>query len=335
MFIIQIILNPRVVAIFGFIIFTVLSKVSAYPPDPQPDLKLGDSQSPFGLVTRSFATHGTPTTTVELALTALSTPSSTLPPTSGASTLTTSSSFLSFSSFSSFPSVDPVLTSRLSLNPTTSIRPNLDPLDSPLELTATPLSTTPTPLTPQLSEQVPFSPPLDSQTASLPTEFPRPSTDARVLSPGEHSTTTVNNNFVIGMVFASMFAFMILCLLILQCSRWYRSKRTSFSSPNLARSGSSSNSPATEKRKWMRGTLFDVETGMVENLAGIGRAARELFPFRGKLIYSDDPATSYGTRETWLQRWPSNNSSSYAIPFLQRHDPECTRTAQSNNRASW
>jgi len=28
----------------------------------------------------------------------------------------------------------------------------------------------------------------------------------------------------------------------------------------------------------MRGTLFDVETGMVENLAGIGRAARELLP---------------------------------------------------------
>jgi hypothetical protein len=161
------------------------------------------------------------------------------------------------------------------LDPTVSIIPTLNPLDFSPEPNASPPSTATPSLALQPSGQMPLSASPDYQTASSLAELPQPSSDAPVLSQ-EHSAAQINNNFVIGMVFTSMFAFTILCLLILRCSRWYRTKRTLLSSPKLTRIGSFSNSAAIEKRKWMRGTLFDVETGMVENLAGIGRAAREL-----------------------------------------------------------
>lgn len=35
----------------------------------------------------------------------------------------------------------------------------------------------------------------------------------------------------------------------------------------------------------MRGTLFDVETGVVENLAGIGRAACEFLSFKARCVH--------------------------------------------------
>lgn len=95
----------------------------------------------------------------------------------------------------------------------------------------------------------------------------------------------MNNGFVIGMVFASMFIFTTVSLLILRCSRWYHTKRTSVSSSKLTQSGSYSNSDAIEKHKRMRGTLFDVETGMVENLAGIGGAVCEFVSVRRVLLY--------------------------------------------------
>ena len=275
---------PRV-AILGLCLF-VLSKVSAYPnPQPQAGLKLDSSQPAFGFVT------GSPSTQAASATTITQLPLATLPTRYSSSLLTSESSTLiaaaaatfqpsSILSFSSFSVADVVPASRSSLDPTIAITPTLDLPDfSPgPNASPAPIGTPPPALQP--SGQVPLSPPPDHQTASSLIELPQSSDAASVLSQ-EHSATPVNNNFVIGMVFASMFAFMIVCLLILQCSRWYRTKRTSLSSPNLARSGSFSNSAAMEKRKWMRGTLFDVETGMVENLAGIGRAARELLPLRG------------------------------------------------------
>ena len=277
----QLSLMPHVVlhvAILGLSFF-VLSKVSAYP-NPQAGPKLDSSQSAstsaFGLVTGSSSTQGASPTITERPLSTLPTRYSSSLPASESSLLIAATTFQSsFLSFSSFSSGDVVLASRSSSYPTISIIPTLDPLDSSPEHHASPLSIATPPLAIQPTEQVPLSPPSDHQTASPPIELPQPSSDAPVLSP-EHSAAPVNNNFVIGMVFASMFAFMIVCLLILQCSRWYRTKRTSLSSANLTRIGSLPNSATMEKRKWMRGTLFDVETGMVENLAGIGRAAREL-----------------------------------------------------------
>jgi hypothetical protein len=87
-----------------------------------------------------------------------------------------------------------------------------------------------------------------------------------------------------------------------------------------------------EKRKWMCATVFDVETGKVENLAGIGRAICEFIPFGdGPYTLTTNSGTSYGVRETWLQRRPSNNSSSHAIVFLQKQDPQCIHTAEDNH----
>ena len=266
------------IAILGLCLF-VLSKVSAYPnPQPQAGLTLDSSQSAFGFVTGSPSTQAASATTItQLPLATLPTRYSSSLLISESSTLIAAASTFqssSFLSFSSFSVADVVPVSRSSLGPTISITPTLDPPDFSPGPNASPAPTATPPLALQPSGQVPLSPPPDYQTSSSLIELPQSSVAASVLSP-EHSAAPVNNNFVIGMVFASMFAFMIVCLLILQCSRWYRTKRTSLSSPNLARSGSFSNSAAMEKRKWMRGTLFDVETGMVENLAGIGRAPRE------------------------------------------------------------
>lgn len=272
-----ILLNPRVAILISFCY--VISKVYAYP-NPQAVPKLDSSQSPFALslATGSSSTQPGPTLTVELALDTLSTRYPTLSPTADSSTLIPTSTLLSpsFLLFSSFPSGDAVPASRSSLNPTISIIPTLDPLLGP---NTTPLSMATTPFVPQPSEQVPFSPPPDYQTVPLPTEVPHSSSDAWVLS-HEHSTTPMNNGFVIGMVFASMFIFTIVSLLILRCSRWYHTKRTSVSSSKLTQSGSYPNSGAMEKCKRMRGTLFDVETGMVENLAGIGGAVCEFVSVR-------------------------------------------------------
>jgi hypothetical protein len=291
------IINTRLTFfVFFLYFFYVLPNVSAYPfPFPQAVVPQ--------LVTGPSSTHPASTAAVQLALSTLFTPP--YYSTSESSTL-----FPATTTFQSpsFPSDDAVPASRPSLNPTVSVSiiPTLDPLDSSPGPNVTPLSiataTATTPLAPQPSEQAPFSPPQDYQTVSLPAEIPHSSSDPWVLAP-EHSTAPMNNSFVIGVVFASMFVFMIVCLLILRCSRWYKTKHTSIPSPNLTRNGSFSNSSAMEKRKWMRGTLFDVETGVVENLAGIGRAAREFISLRSTLrTLTENAGTSYGIRATWLQR---------------------------------
>jgi hypothetical protein len=265
-------LNPRVPTLV--FVFYKLSKVSAYPI-PQEVPKLDSSQS------ASSSTQPGPTTTVELVLNTIPTRYSTLSPTSEPSTLIPPT----FRSLS-FPSGDAVPASEPSLNPTISIIPTLDldslgyPLDSSLGPNPTPLSIATTPFAPQLPEQAPFSPPPERQTASLPTEIPHPSSDPLILPP-DNPTTPMNGGFVIGMVFVSMFTFTIVCLAILRCARWYHTKSTSLSSSNPTQRGSIFNSGAMEKRKWMRGTLFEVETGVVENLAGIGRAICE-FCFRSR-----------------------------------------------------
>ena len=273
-------LNPRV-SILIHICF-VISKVSAYP-NPQAVPNLDSSQSPFAFAPGSSLTQPGPTSTVELALNTLSTRYSTLSPTSESSTLIPASTLPSpsFLLFSSFPSGDVVP----ALNSIISIIPTLDSLDSSVGPNpTTPVNMITTPLVPQPSEQAPFSPPPDYQTLSLSTEIPHSSSDAWSASP-EHSTTPMNNGFVIGVVFASMFILTIVCLLILRCSRWYHAKRISLSSSKLTQDGSYSNSGAMEKRKWMRGTLFEVETGMVENLAGIGRDVCEFISVRRGVLY--------------------------------------------------
>jgi hypothetical protein len=269
----------RVRVVATFVYFYLLSQVSAYP-NPQttpPTVPKLNSQS-FGLVPGSESTQP-PLKTVQLALTTLSTRSSILSSTFESSTPIPASTFhpLSFPSFpssSSSPAGDAVPATTLSLSLTISVASTFYLLDSLYEPDATPVSAPATSLAPQPSEQVPLGSPLGYATASIPTQLPHPSSDAWILSP-QPSTTSVNHSFVIGMVFASMFAFTVVCLLILQCSRWYHAKRTSLSSSDLTQSGSFSTSAAMEKRKWVRGTLFDVEIGMVENLAGVGRAACE------------------------------------------------------------
>ena len=290
-----ILLHPRV-AILVFV-FYELSKVSAYPK-PQAVPKPDSSQFPFALVTGSPSTQPGPTATVELALDTLSTRYSTLSLTSESSTLIPPTfPSLSFPLFSSFPSGDAVPPS---LNPTISIIPTLDLPDSLLGPNPTPPSIATTPLVPQLSEQAPFSPPPERQTVSLSTETPHPSSDPLILSP-DNPTTPTNNGLVIGIAFASMFMFTIVCLLILRCSRWYHTKCTTLSSSSLTQSGSLSNSGAMEKRKRMRGTLFDVETGVVENLAGIGRAVCECVSVRGtRCTLTETSGTSYGTQGTGM-----------------------------------
>ena len=274
-------LLPRVAILISFCY--VISSVSAYP-NPQAVPKL-DSSFALALATGSSPTQPGPTLTVELALT---TRYPILSPTSESSTLVPTSTLPSpsFLLFSLFPSDDAVPASGSSLNPTISIIPTLDPLDASLGPNSTPLSMATTPFVPQPSEQVPFSQPPDYQTVSLPTKVPHSSSDAWVLS-HEHSPTPMNNGFVIGMVFVSMFIFTMVSLLILRCSRWYHTKRTSVSSSKLTQSGSHSNSDAMENHKRMRGTLFDVETGMVENLAGIGGAVCEFVTVQRVLPYVD------------------------------------------------
>ena len=266
----------------------VVSKVSAYP-NPQAVPKLDSSQSPFAIFAPSSSlTQPGPSSTVQLAPNTLSTRYPTLSPTSESSPLIPASTLPSPSSlllFSSFPSGDAVPARRSSLNPMVSIIPTLDPLDSSLGPNPTPVDMATAPLVPQPSEQAPFDPPPDYQTVSLSTEVPHSSSDAWSSSP-EHSTTPMNNGFVIGVVFASMFILTIVCLLMLRCSRWYHANRSSVSSSSkLTQGGSYSNPGAMEKRRWMRGTLFDVETGMVENLAGIGRVVCEFISVRGVVLY--------------------------------------------------